>query len=140
MNKSQLFRKTPSDEIINKILGAFMISDIDDQKTFSKIDMKHIRTIEKLQQLRSEMEEFYIPCKARTYLVYIDERTALTILRQFIRIKERVLISYEKFMNGKKFSVYSISRIFSKKYQPINDDNKDASGNTGNQKFTLYFD
>jgi hypothetical protein len=49
--KDQLFRKYPSDEIINKVLSTFMISDIDDQKTFSRVDMKYINKTYSIEKL-----------------------------------------------------------------------------------------
>ena len=138
--KDQLFRKYPSDEIINKVLSTFMISDIDDQKTFSRVDMKYINTCEKLQNLKSELEEFYIPCKARTYLVFLDEKSALTILRQLIKTRNRILISHEKFSNGHKTTLYSISKIFCKNYKPLYIENNENTDVNKKKVFTLYFD
>jgi len=139
--KDQLFRKYPSDDIVKKVLSTYMISDIDDQKTFSKNDMKHMRTVEKLEEIRNELEEYYVPCKARTYLVYIDEKTALTILRQIIRTRNRILLSHEKFMNGRKFTLYSISKVFSKNYKPIYiEENKEHDENVKKSLCTVYFD
>lgn len=138
--KDQLFRKYPCDDIIKKVLSTFMISDIDDQKTFSKIDMKYMNTCEKLGQLKSELEEFYIPCKARTYLVFVDEKSALTILRQFIKTRNRILISHEKFTNGHKTTIYSISKIFCKNYKPLYIENSDNDIENKKKLYTLYFD
>jgi len=139
--KDQLFRKYPSDEIVNKVLSTFMISDIDDQKTFSKIDMKSMKTIDKLQELSDELEQYYVPCKARTYLVYIDDKTALTILRQIIRTRNHILLSHEKFFNGKKYILYSISKVFSKNYKPIYvEENKEKDENLKKSLCTVYFD
>jgi|694.fasta_scaffold81157_4 hypothetical protein len=139
--KDQLFRKYPSDEIVNKVLSTFMISDIDDQKTFSKLDMKSMKTIDKLHEIADELENYYVPCKARTYLVYIDEKTALTILRQIIRTRNRILLSHEKFFNGKKYTLYSISKVFSKNYKPIYvEENKEKDENLKKSLCTVYFD
>jgi hypothetical protein len=135
--KNQLFTKCPTDEIIKKILDAFTITDIDDHKTFSKLDFKQMKTIEKLETIRSELEKFYIPCKARTYLAYMDDKTVLTILRQFLKTRNRILISQEKFINGKKYSVYHISKIFSKNYKPLYPDLQDENKYTS---YTLSFD
>jgi hypothetical protein len=138
--KDQLFRKYPSDDIVKKVLLTFMISDIDDQKTFSKVDMKYMNTCEKLQDLKDELEEFYIPCKARTYLVFVDEKSALTILRQLIKTRNRILISHEKFSNGHKTTLYSISKIFCKNYKPLYIENDENIDETNKKVITLYFD
>jgi hypothetical protein len=139
--KDQLFRKYPTDDIVTKVLSAYMISDIDDQRTFSKMDMKNMKTLDKLYDIRHELEEYYIPCKARTYLVYIDEKTALTILRQIIRTRNRILLSHEKFVNGRKFTLYSVSKVFSKNYKPIYiEENKERDDNVKKNLCTVYFD
>jgi hypothetical protein len=139
--KDQLFRKYPSDELVKKVLSTFMISDIDDQKTFSKIDMIHMNTVEKLQNIKDDLEEYYVPCKGRTYLVYIDEKTALTILRQIIRTRNRILISHEKFVNGRKYTLYSISKIFCKNYKPMYiEENKENDETIKKSLCTVYFD
>jgi hypothetical protein len=139
--KDQLFRKYPSDEIVNKVLSTFMISDIDDQKTFSKLDMKQMKTIDKLIDIKDELEDYYVACKARTYLVYIDEKTALTILRQLIRTRNRILLTHEKFLNGKKYTLYSISKVFSKNYKPIYvEENKEKDESLKKSLCTVYFD
>jgi hypothetical protein len=135
--KNQLFNKCPSDEVLKKVLGCFSITNIDDHKTFSKLDFPQMKTIEKLQQLHDELQQYYIPCKARTYLAYIDDKTSLTILRQFLKTRNRILISQEKFINGKKYSVYHISKIFLKNYKPLYPEFQDDSITTS---YTLKFD
>jgi hypothetical protein len=117
--KDQIFRKHPTDEIINKILNAFGLQDIDDQKTFSRNDLRAIKTVEKLTFIKPELELFYIPCKARTYLSYIDEKTAITILRQFVKTRNRMVESREKYMKGSKFLIYYIVQSYSRPYKPI---------------------
>lgn len=117
--KDQIFRKHPTDEIVNKILNAFGLQDIDDQKTFSRNDLRAIKTVDKLTFIKPELELFYIPCKARTYLSYIDEKTAITILRQFVKTRNRMIESREKYMKGSKFLIYYIVQSYNRPYKPI---------------------
>ena len=118
-SKDQIFRKHPTDEIIEKLLGVFGLKDLDDQKTFSRSDLRVIKTVERLNFIKPELEAFYIPCKARTYLSYIDEKTAITILRQFVKTRNRMIESREKYMKGSKFLIYYIVQSYNRPYNPV---------------------
>jgi hypothetical protein len=118
-SKDQIFRKHPTDEIIEKLLGVFGLKDLDDQKTFSRNDLRVIKTVERLNFIKPELEAFYIPCKARTYLSYIDEKTAITILRQFVKTRNRMIESREKYMKGSKFLIYYIVQSYNRPYNPV---------------------
>jgi hypothetical protein len=142
--KDQIFRKVPSDEVLEKILNAFGLKDIDDQKTFSRNDLKTIRTVEKLNAIKPELEVFYIPCKARTYLSYIDEKTAITILRQFVKTRNRMIESREKYMKGYKFLIYYIVKAYNRPYKPVvsRDSPIDITfdNNEDKKPYTIHFD
>ena len=142
--KDQIFRKVPTEEIMDKLLNAFGLKDIDDQKTFSRNDLRTIKTVEKLNMLKPELELFYIPCKARTYLSYIDEKTAITILRQFVKTRNRMIESREKYMKGNKFLIYYIVNTYNRPYKPIAWRESSADSLTDseekNKPVTLHFD
>ena len=47
MKKDQLFKKNPSNELFNKVLNAFGLSGVDDNRCFSRKDLEYIKcTIE----------------------------------------------------------------------------------------------
>jgi hypothetical protein len=142
--KDQIFRKVPTDEIMDKLLSSFGLKDIDDQKTFSRNDLRTIKTVEKLNLLKPELEVFYIPCKARTYLSYIDEKTAITILRQFVKTRNRMIESREKYMKGYKFLIYYIVKTYNRPYKPIawreNSSDNLSDSEEKNKPVTLHFD
>ena len=54
------------------------------------------------------MIDYYIPCKARTYLNDLNEKNIITILKQFIKTKGYTIISREKYSNKKKFIIYQL--------------------------------
>ena len=48
MKKDQLFKKNPSNELFEKILNAFGLNGLDDKRSFSRKDLKYIKTVEKI--------------------------------------------------------------------------------------------
>ena len=121
--KNQLFRKNPDDDIIKKILECFGLDNLNDNRHFSRDDLKKNKSVEKLYLIKNELNNYYIPCKARTYLNDLNEKNIITILKQFIKTKEYTIISREKYSNKKKFIIYQIITIEQKNWKPINTKN-----------------
>lgn len=119
MKINQLFREKPPESIVIKLLSAFGLKAFDDDTFFCKNDLlnKH-NTIDILNNLKSELERFYIPCKAKIYLSNITCKTALTILRQFIRLYSYQLDIRQKYVKYKKIIFYRI--------QPVKEENADT--------------
>ena len=68
MRKDQLFKKNPSDELFDSVLESFGLTSLEDKRAFSRKDLKYIKTVEKINKIKPQLEECYLPCKARTYL------------------------------------------------------------------------
>lgn len=119
MKKDQLFKKNPSNELFNKVLESFGLVDLEDKRSFSRKDLKYIKTVEKINSLKSELEECYLPCKARTYLNGLNEKNVITILRQILKTRNYSITSREKYMKGSKFIIYTLCKLESKKYKPL---------------------
>ena len=119
MKKDQLFKKNPSNELFNKVLESFGLVDLEDKRSFSRKDLKYIKTVEKINNLKSELEECYLPCKARTYLNGLNEKNVITILRQILKTRNHSITSREKYMKGSKFIIYTLCKMESKKYKPL---------------------
>ena len=119
MKKDQLFKKNPSNELFNKVLESFGLVDLEDKRSFSRKDLKYIKTVEKINSLKSELEECYLPCKARTYLNGLNEKNVITILRQVLKTRNYSITSREKYMKGSKFIIYTLCKLESKKYKPL---------------------
>ena len=45
MKKDQLFKKHPSDGLFSKILSAFGLNDLNDNRSFTRKDLKILRTV-----------------------------------------------------------------------------------------------
>ena len=119
MKKNQLFRKVPSDEVLNKIVDAFGFRSLNDRRSFSRNDLLKLDTVAKVQEMKPLLEQYYLPCKARTYLNELTEKNVVTILRQCLKTKGFTICSREKYLKGDKFIIYSICPLDQKEYVSV---------------------
>ena len=119
MIKDQLFKKYPSNTLFLEILKSFGLNGLDDKRSFSRRDLKILKTVEKINILKAELETCYLPCKSRTYLNDLNEKNVITILRQILKTKNYTINSREKYMKGSKFIIYSLCKLEHKEYKPI---------------------
>ena len=123
--KDQIFKTIPTEEIISEVLKCFGLENINDKKYFSRNDLKKIKTIESIINIKSELLEFYLPCKSKIYLYNLTEKKTITILRHFIKYSQYKLISKEKYMNKTKIIIYQLIQKDTFEYKPlILEDNK----------------
>ena len=123
--KDQLFKIIPTDEILNKLLKCFGLDNINDKKYFTRNDLKKIKSIENINKIKNNLEEFYLPCKSKIYLNNLTEKKIITLLRHFIKYKNYKLISQEKYMNKTKIIIYQLIKKNDIEYKPlILEDNK----------------
>lgn len=109
MTKNQLFKNLPTKEIVNKVLMCFNIENLENSKiTFCRKDIINFDSVTKLNAIKSELKEFYLPCKARTYLNDLNEKNIVTILRQILKHHNYNVLSKEKYLRGEKFILYTI--------------------------------
>lgn len=106
--KNQLFRISPDLKITEKLLSIFGINGLEDNHSFTKLNLCDLNTVEKINEMNNELDKYYIPCKSKMYLKNIDEKRAITILRQFIKIHNYTLMSKEKYVKGKKNLFYQV--------------------------------
>ena len=119
-SKNQLFRKIPSLEIALEIVRCFGLSDFDDNRNFSRKDLIIFNSVEKIKEMKKELEEYYIPCKARTYLNDLNTKNVITVLRQIVKCHGYTINSREKYIRGDKFIIYQLTPIETYFYRPIN--------------------
>ena len=106
--KNQNFKINPDIKIINLLLETFGLDNLEDDRLFTKEHMKEIKTVEKINNLKPKLEEYYLPCKCKIYLTDLNEKKVITILRQFIRILNYKVITLEKSVQGKKVMTYRL--------------------------------
>ncbi len=116
MGKNQLFRKHPSDEVVNRIVEAFGFRSLEDRRSFSRSDLAKLNTVNQIKQLKSTLEQYYLPCKARSYLNDLNEKNIITILRQCIKTRGYTITSREKYLKGEKVIIYSLCPLYQKEY------------------------
>lgn len=117
MNKNQLFKKLPPIDLFERLVKIYGLTDINDCRKFTKDHLTKNKTLEKIEGFRDELEEYYLPCKTNKYLLDLDEKKLITILRQIAKVFDYHIISNEKYLNSKKVLQYSLE-----KNNPIFDD------------------
>ena len=65
-------------------------------------------TVTQLEKIIDDLNEYYIPCKSKKYLTDLDEKKAITILRQIVKCFNYFLFSKEKYIKGEKNITYQI--------------------------------
>ena len=108
MRKHLFFRKIPDLTFVEKLLNCFGIDAYGADITFTKEDLKNFKTLEHITCLLDELHTYYIPCKARVYLVNLDVQKCVTILRQIMRLHTVYLLSNQKMKNGLKSVYYTL--------------------------------
>lgn len=108
MKINQLFNKAVPEELAEQVIQCFNLSGSQDRRTFSKYDMETHGTVQCVTQLVPQLEGFYMPCKARTYLHDLTPKKCVTILKQIIRLHGMTLMSRERNLQGRKVIFYQI--------------------------------
>ena len=140
MKKDQLFKKHPSDELFLKILKAFGLTDLNDNRSFTRKDLKVLRTVEKLDLILDQLKQCYLPCKSRTYLSGLIEKNSVTVLRQILKTRNYTVLSREKYMRGEKFIIYSLTPLETKEYNPILSEKKKQNIQVSDKPILITFD
>lgn len=117
MKINQLFIRYIDKETLVKVLHCFGLKDLEDKKMFSKNDLVQAHTVVQLNEMKPLLESFYLPCKAKIYIDNLNEKKAITVLKQLLRLHGHVLVSKERNINNKKVIFYCI----------VNENEKDMS-------------
>ena len=139
MKKDQLFKKNPSNELFQKVLNAFGLTDLNDKRSFSRKDLQYIKTVNKVNELKNELNDCYLPCKARTYLSGLTEKNVITILRQILKTRNFTIVSREKYMKGCKFIIYNLTKLEQQIYKPLTDIPSETENTDTDKPIVLTF-
>lgn len=139
MKKDQLFKKNPSNELFQKVLNAFGLTDLNDKRSFSRKDLQYIKTVNKINELKNELNDCYLPCKARTYLSGLTEKNVITILRQILKTRNYTIVSREKYMKGCKFIIYNLTKLEQQIYKPLTDIPSETENTDTDKPIVLTF-
>ena len=104
--KNQLFRISPDLKFSTKVLNLFgLILMI---IIFTKFNLKELDTVNKMGEIVEELTKYYLPCKSKLYLLNLNEKKCITILRQLLKVHNYTLMSKEKYIKGKKSLFYQV--------------------------------
>lgn len=109
--KNQNFKNNPDMNIVTTLLQTFGLTGLEDDRYFTKENMKEIETVLNINLLIPKLEEYYLPCKSKLYLKDLTEKKSITILRQFIKNYNYKLITFEKSIHGRKQLTYRLMYI-----------------------------
>jgi hypothetical protein len=109
MKINQLFIKKVELDTLKKLMKCYGLKELTDKHMFSKHDMIQLKTVDKIKEMKSELAQYYLPCKAKVYLEDINEKRAITILKQTLRLYGYHLQSKERNINGHKVIYYRLS-------------------------------
>ena len=70
--------------------------------------MDKLNTIMNLKSIKTELQEFYLTCKAKSYLSDWTYKSCVNICRQLLKSINYNIIRTEFFKNGKKHPVYTV--------------------------------
>lgn len=128
MTKNQLFKSIPPRSICIQVLNSFGLSGFEDTHNFSRSDLEAVECVRKMSILKNILIEYYLPCKARTYLNDLNTKNVITILRQLVRLYGFSISSREKYIKGDKFIIYQLIPSENRKYHPITISNSYNNG------------
>ena len=110
--KNQLFRNEFSFVFLNNFINKLFNIDLNSSTNYSfskkTLITKNIKDI--LLEYIDELKKIYIKCKHKIYLENLNEKKIITIIRQLLRIYDFDLKAKEKYENGKKYLLYTISK------------------------------
>tara|TARA_Y100000590_G_scaffold179768_1_gene204905 strand:+ start:6027 stop:6416 length:390 start_codon:yes stop_codon:yes gene_type:complete len=129
MTVNQLFKNKPSLEFILKILDIIGVKSLEHNSTFRKNDLKD-SVINKINNIKFEFLEYYIPCKYNIYFTNLDNKKLITILRQMVKIYNFKIISKDTHFKGDKITTYIFKLVNEKKETNLSIKNK----------YTIVFD
>ncbi len=105
---NQLYRSTIPHELFIKLCHCFGYDALNIEYSFNKLDLERLNTVKLVSELRDELSQFYIPCKAKLYLSSLNELKCITIFRQVLRLNNISLISKQRYIKHKKVTFYSL--------------------------------
>lgn len=106
--KNQLFKIIPDEKLLNCVLKAFGLDNLEDTRLFTREHMKDIDTLNQIKNLEDLLKSYYLPCKSKKYVQNITEKKCITILRQILKIFSYKCIAFEKSNKGIKTMHYRL--------------------------------
>lgn len=110
--KNQLFREDVTFDFIKKFINKCFNIELNNSinYSFSKKTIINKNIINIIEESVDDLRKLYIKCKHKIYLENLNEKKIITLLRQLLREHNFDLKAKEKYENGKKYLLYSITK------------------------------
>jgi hypothetical protein len=95
---NQYFRVFPTDQIVQKVLNAFHLKSLDDDRIITRDDILSKNCVENIIELTDELEQFYFPHKIKWVLSELNHKSIINVLRHFVKTRGYSVLCY----GGKK--------------------------------------
>ena len=122
VKKDQLYRKEVPFLFLETLFEDLFDIKLDEiiEYHFSKTTLTNRNAHQIIQKHIEELKSYYIQCKHKLYLENLNEKKMITLLRQLLRTHDYELKTKEKYDNGKKFLLYTITKKKIKLLKKIN--------------------
>ena len=77
---------------------------------FQNLIYRKKNILDKINEEIPELEKYYLKCKAKKYLVDLNHKKLITILRQLVRQHKYRIVGFEKYTNGEKYLLYKLEK------------------------------
>ena len=105
MPKNQLFKSIPDLQIVQSVLEAFGLDNIEDTRLFTKEHMQDVETVQKLTELIPTLKE-YIDIQGYYEIIRLcDLKTLQNILNKIDTQWKHI----QKTINSKKYNTYTLN-------------------------------
>ena len=107
---NQLFKIKPPFNFILQIalLYGITLDNLSKKSTFTKQELVKLDIVNKIEEIKDKLDNFYLKCKSKIYLNEINVTKCVTILRQLLKLYNYKIQSSEHYNNSKKYIVYTI--------------------------------
>jgi hypothetical protein len=105
---NQLFTKIVDRNVAERLVQCLGLQGLDDSSNFTRFDLVRVGTVTRIYAMVEQLSQYYLPCKARIYLTQINEKKAITIVKQILRLHNYSVVAKEKNNGNQKVIVYRI--------------------------------
>lgn len=105
---NQLFTKSVDRDVAERLVQCLGLKGLDDSTNFTRFDLVRVGAVTKIYAMIDQLYQYYLPCKARIYLTQINEKKAVTIVKQILRLHNYSVVAKEKNNGNQKIIVYRI--------------------------------
>ena len=105
-------------EFTENFLKLFVPNGYDEYYQFSRqtvVDKNIIKKL-KIPYFDNIFKKIYIPCKYKNYVLNLNPKKCITLLRQLVKLYGYTLNSCEKYSRGIKHIIYQVIPITERKY------------------------